>query len=92
VIPFEGGKPLATLETGTNAHQWSPDGRSIVYSQEKDGVANLWSRPLDGGTERQLTHFQEDLINAFSFSRDGKQIALSRGQSSSDVVLITDFR
>jgi Tol biopolymer transport system component len=92
VISFEDGKPIATLDYEFNNHQWSPDGRSLVYSYEDNGVVNLWSRPIDGGPARQLTHFKEGLINGFAFSRDGKRIAMGRGQISSDVVLITDFR
>ncbi len=92
VISFEDGKPIATLDFEFRNHQWSPDGRSLVYSYEDNGVVNLWSRPIDGGPARRLTHFKEGLINGFAFSRDGKRIAMGRGQVSSDVVLITDFR
>jgi Tol biopolymer transport system component len=73
-------------------HAWSRDGRAIVYARERDGVGNLWSQPLAGGEPRQLSRFEADNIDAFAFSPDGKQVALSRGESSSDVVLITDFR
>lgn len=92
VIPFDGGETLAALDTPPENHPWSPDGRSIVYSLENDGVSNLWARPPDGGPARQITRFRDDQINEFAFSRDGTQIAPARGRSSSDVVLITDFR
>jgi hypothetical protein len=39
-----------------------------------------------------LTDFKTDQMFWFDFSRDGKQLALSRGTQTSDVVLIRDFR
>jgi len=32
------------------------------------------------------------LIFAFDWSRDGKQLALTRGSENSDVILISNFR
>ncbi len=56
------------------------------------GISNIWSQPLDGGAPKQLTDFKTDRIFAFDWSRDGKQLAVSRGTVTSDVVLIKDFR
>ena len=56
------------------------------------GVSNLWAQPIDGGAPKQLTDFKNDLIFAFDFSRDGKQLALSRGTLTSDVILISNFK
>jgi hypothetical protein len=47
---------------------------------------------LDGGKPVQLTDFKTDQIFWFDFSRDGKQLALSRGTQTSDVILIRDFK
>jgi hypothetical protein len=41
-----------------------------------------------GGPPKQLTNFKDQRIFNFSSSRDGKQLALSRGTINSDVVLI----
>jgi len=38
-----------------------------------------------------LTDFASERIFSFDFSRDGKQVALSRGTQTGDVVLI-DFK
>jgi len=66
--------------------RWTPDSRSLTYS---DGW-NLWAQPLDGGPARQLTAFTGvETISSFAWSRDGRQLAVSRGQTTSDVVMIT---
>jgi len=56
------------------------------------GVSNLWAQPADGGKPRRITNFTSDRIFWFDFSHDGRQIALSRGAQTGDVVLIKDFR
>jgi hypothetical protein len=47
---------------------------------------------VNGSPPKQLTNFTSDLIFWFAFSRDGKQVALSRGSRTSDVVLISNLQ
>ena len=78
---------------GASEHDWSPDGSAIIYSKHTDGVDNLWRQPLDGGDPEMITDFTErEGIISFRFSRDGKQIALSKGLTTSDIVLLKNFR
>jgi hypothetical protein len=58
----------------------------------RNGVTNLWAQPIDGSPPKQLTNFASERIFNFDFSRDGKQLALSRGTETSDVVLISNFK
>ncbi len=51
-----------------------------------------WAQPLEGGGPKQLTDLKDQRIVNFAWSRDGKQLALSRGVVNSDVVLISGFR
>ena len=69
---------------------FSPDSRAIVYGDTRGGVANLWRMPLDGSPAKQITDFNSDLIDFFAYSRDGKQLALSRGSTIRDALMITD--
>src|SRR4030095_2524542 len=97
VIHFAGGDPVQVLDipqsvTGPAGLRWMPDGRALTYIDTIDGVSNIWSLPLDGGKPVQCTDFKTDQIFWFDFSRDGKQLALSRGTQTSDVILIRDFR
>ncbi|PYS47389.1 MAG: hypothetical protein DMF68_16160, partial [Acidobacteria bacterium] len=96
LIPSEGGDPLKTfdvpqtldLDVGVN---FTSDGRALTYVDAR-GVPNLWSQPLDGGAPKQLTDFKENGVWQSAWSRDGKQIAMTRGTTSRDVILIRDFR
>jgi Tol biopolymer transport system component len=72
--------------------EWQSNSKAFLFREIDHGVANIWLQPLDGGAPRQLTHFDRGEIYAFEQSRDGKSIALSRGDPVSDLVLIRDFR
>jgi Tol biopolymer transport system component len=100
VLPIEGGQPTKTFDKTLDGQsydafrrlRWTADGRAIVYELTRGGVSNLWAQPLDGGQPKQFTNFTSDLIFSFDLSRDGKQLALSRGTVTSDVVLISNFK
>ncbi len=96
VIPFAGGQPIKTLEISLNFRDvglgWTADSKAITYADSRDNADNIWSLPLDGSPAKQLTNFSSGLIFAFQMSRDGKQIALSRGTQTHDVILLRDSR
>jgi eukaryotic-like serine/threonine-protein kinase len=69
---------------------FSADGKAILYTVRQKGVDNLWLQPLDGSEHRELTHFTAERIVRFKISFDGSQIALERGHSESDAVLLQD--
>ena len=69
---------------------FTPDGKAIVYVVREKGVDNLWLQPLDGKPRRQLTHFKTNRSFRFAFSPDGSKIAMERGQTESDAVLLRD--
>ncbi|MFN7929714.1 MAG: hypothetical protein U0Y68_17580, partial [Blastocatellia bacterium] len=96
IIPIDGGATTKIFDAPSpnvfRALRWTPDGRGIAYPVTSGKVSNLWSQLLDGSAPHQLTNFKEQLIFDFAWSRDGKQLALSRGVVNSDVVLINHFR
>ena len=93
-IPAQGGAPIYHFDApaGMFGLAWSPDNKSLEYTLTRNSVANLWEQPLKGGPPRQLTHFTSSQILDFAWSRDGKQLALTRGKLNSNVVLISNFR
>jgi Tol biopolymer transport system component len=97
IYSIEGGQPIKSFDAPSSVKAyrgiaWTVDGTAILYADTRNGVSNIWSQPINGGPSKQLTNFKSDLIFRFALSRDGKQLALSRGTQTRDVVLIKDFR
>jgi serine/threonine protein kinase/Tol biopolymer transport system component len=93
LIPIEGGEPIKTLDLPAKMLvRWSTDGRSLIYSETRGGVSNLWSQPIAGGQPKQITDWKQERIFDFAWSTDGKQLAASRGIVTSDVLLISDSK
>jgi serine/threonine protein kinase/Tol biopolymer transport system component len=97
VIPFEGGSPVKTFEfvgSGTvlPVIQWSQDGKSIFYSVSTNNITNIWSQSLDGAPPKQITNFNDLFMTSFAWSRDGKQLACTRGALLRDALLVSDVK
>jgi eukaryotic-like serine/threonine-protein kinase len=94
VIPAEGGAPIHDFvrPLGSQKLHWSPDQRSAQYLLTRHGATNVWEQPLAGGPPRQVTNFTSGHIFDFSWTRDGKQLLLAKGEVTSDVVLVSNFR
>jgi len=94
VIPFGGGTPICQFDwpAAAGGPHWAPDGKAVEYVLTREGVSNIWQHKLTGGPPKQITNFKSGLIFAFDWSRDGKQLALTRGSENSDVILISNFR
>jgi eukaryotic-like serine/threonine-protein kinase len=99
IMPFEGGPPFRTFDVTSESRpnsRWTPDGRSIIYNLTRggvlSGVTNLWIQSLDGGPPKPLTNFTSGIFFSFDWSRDAKRLVYGRGTTSSDVVLIRNFR
>jgi len=69
---------------------FTPDGKGVAYPIRESGVDNLWVQPLDGSAGRRITAFSAEQISTFDWSPDGKSLAILRGHTDSDVVLIRD--
>ena len=85
--------PSRMLDPNPRISGWvgfTPDGKSLLYPINENGVENLWRQPLDGSSGRQITHFQSDGIVMFEFSPDGKILGVLRSHAESDVVLLRD--
>jgi Tol biopolymer transport system component len=70
--------------------QFSPDGKGIIYPVRDKGVDNLWLQPLEGGSGHQVTNYTSLRIYSYQSSPDRKRLALVRGDTPSDLVLIQD--
>jgi len=94
VIPSDGGADLSKFDwpPSANAPRWAPAGDAVDYALTRNGVSNIWRQKLGGGAPKQITNFESGLIFDLGWSQDGKQLALTRGTESSDVILISNFQ
>ena len=96
ILSFSGTTPVKTLELPDSTYDdtylgWTPDDQAIAFIDNRSGVRNLWAQPLSGESAHALTHFSTEGVFDFAWSRDGAQIAIARGDWTSDAVMITNF-
>jgi len=77
--PVDGGDPSPFTNGGKDTHgRWSPDGTRIAFIRSaKEGGAQIYMLPADGGEATVLTRFPEGKISEFKWSPDGKHLAVS---------------
>jgi TolB protein len=74
VLPLQGGDPVLITPLGPSyLHGWSPDGSTLAYCAERNGQYDIYTIPVSGGTETQLTDFP-GLDDGPEYSPDGKYI------------------
>lgn len=75
-LPVEGGE--ARLIAGGHAldvqPRFSPDGRQIVFTSDRDGLDNVWVMDVDGSDPRQITKERERQVNSPAWTPDGRYI------------------
>src|SRR5215472_5670403 len=93
VAPAGGGDPLYSFNTpyGVQNAIFTPDNKAVAFLLARNRATNIWLQPLSGGEPIQLTKFTTGDMFAFAWSRDGKQLAFSRGQRKTDVVMMRNF-
>jgi Tol biopolymer transport system component len=74
VLPIEGGAPRLVTELGPSYwHGWSPDGKTLAYCAERNGEYDVFTIPVQGGSETRLTSAKA-LDDGPDYSPDGKHI------------------
>ncbi|MGO9564220.1 MAG: protein kinase domain-containing protein [Candidatus Korobacteraceae bacterium] len=92
IIPAQGGLPVKTfppLVAISNMFQYSPDGQSLFYPVTAKGVSNMIVQPIGTKTATQMTNFNELQILGYDYDWKNKRLALARGRTNTDVVLLT---
>ncbi len=76
IMPITGGD--AKLLAGGTAYdvqpRFSPDGKTISFTSDRDGCDNIWIMDVDGKNPKQITKEKERQTNNAVWSRDGKYI------------------
>ena len=74
VVPVRGGAPRRITQQGPSyMHGWSPDGKFLVYTAQRNGDFDIYKAPVAGGPEQQLTT-SKGLDDGPEYSPDGKFI------------------
>ncbi|HKD91783.1 MAG TPA: protein kinase, partial [Terriglobales bacterium] len=94
VAPAEGGNPLYTFDTpyGLQIARFTPDSKAIAFLLTRNRATNIWEQRLSGGEPAPLTKFTTGDMFTFAWSKDGKQLAFSRGQRKTDVIMMSNSR
>ena len=96
VEDLDGGNRLTLSAAGVVRRPgWTPDGKALILDKATGAGSNLFYQPLDGSQPTEITHFESEplYVVSYSFSPDGKQIAIGRARvNDSDLVMFSNFR
>jgi TolB protein len=74
VLPAKGGRPRRVTAHGPSyLHGWSPDGKFLVYTGERNGAFDIYKINAQGGDETRLTT-AEGLDDGPEYTPDGQYI------------------
>jgi TolB protein len=74
VVPLAGGTPRRLTPDGPSYwHGWSPDGKTLAFTGERDGNFDIYTVPVAGGVETRLTT-APGLDDGPEYSPDGATI------------------
>jgi Tol biopolymer transport system component len=74
IAPLSGGEPvLVTPIAPSYLHGWSPDGKTFAYCAERNGRYDIYTIPVWGGREKQLTD-NPGLDDGPEYTPDGRRI------------------
>lgn len=81
-----GGTPVKLTKGDRNNSnpRWSPDGKWIAFTSNRDSKNNLYILPVEGGESERLTDVKTSIAD-FKWSPDGKAIAYTMSDAPSDV-------
>ena len=73
-LPVQGGVPKRVTSKGSSyLHGWSPDGKFLIYTGERNGEFDIYKISAEGGEETRLTT-AKGLDDGPEYSPDGKYI------------------
>jgi Tol biopolymer transport system component len=77
-------------DSGTGVQLVPHAAQAMTYLISENGATSLWMQPLDGSPGHVLTHFSSDPVTTYSWSPDGKTLAIIHQHDVADVVLLKE--
>ena len=75
IVPAHGGDSRQLTRGGTDERaRWSPDSKTIAFLSSRDGAAQIYVAPFDGGEPTRITSLTAGVDNEI-WSPDGKWLA-----------------
>jgi hypothetical protein len=85
-LPVKTFPPVRSI---SNLFQYSADGQSLYYPITEKGVSNMVVQQIGSQAAMPVTHFDRFQIYGYDYDWKNKRVALARGRSNTDVVLLT---
>jgi serine/threonine protein kinase/Tol biopolymer transport system component len=87
------GNVISTMDIWpSRIFKWAPDGKTILFQERQKGehlVSKIFEiDPFSGKQKLYLTTEPEEILD-LAFSRDNKRIAMIRGKTTTDAVMLT---
>ena len=97
IYSIKNGKLIKTIElpkTATNSRiAWTPDRHGMAFLDSRNGDANIWATSLDKKSlAKPVTNFTTPSTVNFEWTRDGKQLVVSRATTINDAMMITNAK
>jgi Tol biopolymer transport system component len=95
IVPAGGGSPTAWLKFPPSYERsfvWMPDGKGVNFIASHGKFHEMVVVPLDGGEPVRINDTASSKLMGRAFSHDGKQIALMRGDTFVNAIMITNYR
>jgi TolB protein len=81
VLPIGGGTPRQVTQASPSYwHGWSPDGKTLAFTGQRDGDFDIYTIPAAGGAETRLTT-AKGLDDGPEYSPDGQYIYFNSERS-----------
>ena len=80
-IGGSGASPATRITSGPAFDmqpRFSPDGKRIAYSSDRDGLWNIWTMDPDGRNAKQISHERNWFVNSPAWAADGQYIFARR--------------
>ena len=80
-IPISGGKatPITKGMAYDTHPKFSPDGKSIAFTSDRNGGENVWIKDLETGDSTMITKETDKHIQSAEWTPDGEYLVVSKG-------------